>query len=214
MKMPGDFSRERILQLISEAGNKLPKTGSTCEMPLVEIYKPILPDAITCFGNELELVNGKCFICDDETDLYTKLQSFVQQRKFTFLFCRDSYILNQLKAYEIPCSNQETDFEQMQAGITGCEFLVARTGSVLVSSDSESGRQMTVFPPVHIVLAHVSQLVDYPEEAYLAIQKKYGDSLPSSVTTITGPSRTADIEKTLVLGAHGPKEFLVFLCKE
>jgi len=63
-------------------------------------------------------------------------------------------------------------------------------------------------------LAHVSQLVDYPEEAYLAIQKKYGDSLPSSVTTITGPSRTADIEKTLVLGAHGPKEFLVFLCKE
>ena len=102
----------------------------------------------------------------------------------------------------------------MQAGITGCEFLIARTGSVIVSSSSESGRQMNVFPPVHIILAHVSQLIDFPEEAFSEIQNKYAEGLPSTISTITGPSRTADIEKTLVLGAHGPKEFLVFLCKE
>jgi L-lactate dehydrogenase complex protein LldG len=45
------------------------------------------------------------------------------------------------------------------------------------------------------------------------MQKKYGEQLPSSISTITGPSRTADIEKTLVLGAHGPKEFVVFLAE-
>jgi len=73
---------------------------------------------------------------------------------------------------------------------------------------------MNVFPPVHIVLAHVSQLVDYPKDAFTEMQKKYAEGLPSSISTITGPSRTADIEKTLVLGAHGPKEFLVFLCNE
>jgi L-lactate dehydrogenase complex protein LldG len=101
----------------------------------------------------------------------------------------------------------------MQAGITGCEFLVARTGSVVISSALPSGRQMNVFPPIHIVLAHVSQLVDYPEDAFVAIQNKYGEDLPSIISTITGPSRTADIEKTLVLGAHGPKEFIVFLSK-
>jgi len=101
----------------------------------------------------------------------------------------------------------------MQAGITGCEFLIARTGSVVVSSASLSGRQMNVFPPVHIVLAHISQLVNLPEDALIAMQEKYGITLPSTISTITGPSRTADIEKTLVLGAHGPKEFIVFLSK-
>ena len=141
------------------------------------------------------------------------LKIFVQQKSFPFLYCRDSYIATQLKTNEIPFSQDELNFEEMEAGITGCEFLVARTGSVLVSSASQSGRQMNVFPPVHIVLAHVSQLVDYLTDAFIYLHEKYGSELPSTISTITGPSRTADIEKTLVLGAHGPKEFIVFLSK-
>jgi len=211
--MPDNSSRIQILQKIAETGKQRPVSAKDSISELDDIYKPILPDGITCFKNELELIKGQCIICEDEPDLYTKLKSFVQKNNFPFLYCRDSYIAGRLKSNLIPFSNTESDFETMQAGITGCEFLVARTGSVLVSSASESGRQMNVFPPVHIVLSHVSQLVNYPEDAYIAIQEKYGDSLPSTVSIITGPSRTADIEKTLVLGAHGPKEFVVFLCK-
>ena len=212
--MPIDSSRQRILQQIAEAGKKRPASIDIPILNRVEIYKPILPDKITCFRNELEIINGQCILCEDESDAYSKIKLFVEQKNFPYLYCRDSYISNQLKVYNITSSKKADDFEGMQAGITGCEFLVARTGSVLVSSFSESGRQMNVFPPVHIVLAHVSQLVNYPEDAFKAMQEKYGDSLPSTISTITGPSRTADIEKTLVLGAHGPKEFVVFLCKE
>jgi len=161
----------------------------------------------------MEAINGQCILCEDEADLYAKLKSYVEQKELPYIFCRDNYISNQLSLNSIPVSGEEKDFELMQAGITGCEFLVARTGSVLVSSASESGRQMTVFPPIHIVLAHVSQLVDYLEDALVTIQEKYGNALPSTISTITGPSRTADIEKTLVLGAHGPKELAVFLVK-
>jgi len=212
--MPNDNSRQIILQKIAEAGKKRPAfVASAPGLNTVGIYKPILPDAVTCFKNELELISGQCILCEDESDLYMKLTSFVRQKNIPFLYCLDSYISDQLKANLIQFSNNKSDFEGMSAGITGCEFLVARTGSVIVSSASESGRQMNVFPPIHIVLAHISQLVNYPEDAYIAIQEKYGDSLPSSISTITGPSRTADIEKTLVLGAHGPKEFVVFLCK-
>jgi len=206
-------SREEILQRIAAAEKgrlafvEVPATESE------EIYKPIVPDAVNCFKNELEAISGQCILCEDESDLYSKLSNFVQQHNFPYLYCRDSYITSQLEVFKIPTSNKESDFEAMQVGITGCEFLVARTGSVLVSSANQSGRQMTVFPPVHIVLAHVSQLVNYPVDALTAIQEKYGNSLPSTISTITGPSRTADIEKTLVLGAHGPKEFAVFLCK-
>jgi len=211
--MPVNSSRENILSLLSVARKKRLTGEYILPANSPDIYKPITPDPVTCFKNELELINGKCIICENESDLYSKLSSYVQQNNFPFLFCRDSYISNQLKAYNIPFSKNETDFETMQAGITGCEFLIARTGSVVVSSASESGRQMNVFPPVHIVLAHISQLVDYPEDAYTEMQNKYAEGLPSSISTITGPSRTADIEKTLVLGAHGPKVFIVFLCK-
>ena len=212
--MPTNSSRQSILQKISFAGKRRMIFDEIHISNSDEIYKPILPDAVTCFKNELDSINGKCFICENEFDLYSKLNLFVQHNHFPFLYSRDSYITNALKTYSIPFSTNETDFEGMQAGITGCEFLIARTGSVMVSSASVSGRQMYVFPPVHIVLAHVSQLVNYPEDALIAIQEKYSESIPSSISTITGPSRTADIEKTLVLGAHGPKEFIVFLCKE
>jgi L-lactate dehydrogenase complex protein LldG len=101
--------------------------------------------------------------------------------------------------------------ETIEAGITGCEYLIAHTGSVMVSSAQKGGRQMFVYPPVHIVIARKSQLVGYLEEAYSGIQQKYKNSLPSHIALITGPSRTADIEKTLVMGAHGPKELWVLV---
>jgi L-lactate dehydrogenase complex protein LldG len=64
---------------------------------------------------------------------------------------------------------------------------------------------------VHIVLAYTSQLVLDLKDGFKLLKKKYGNNIPSLISTITGPSRTADIEKTLVLGAHGPKELFVFL---
>ena len=97
------------------------------------------------------------------------------------------------------------------ASITFCEFLVARTGSIVISSKQTSGRRLAVFPSTHIVVAYTSQLVRDVNDALEGVKNKYGDQLPSMITTITGPSRTADIEKTLILGAHGQKELYVFL---
>jgi L-lactate dehydrogenase complex protein LldG len=64
---------------------------------------------------------------------------------------------------------------------------------------------------VHIVVAYTSQLVHDIKDGLQLVQDKYGDRLPSMISLISGPSRTADIEKTLVLGAHGPKELILFL---
>jgi len=206
-------SRQEILERIAAAGKRRLAFVDSIPVDDESIYKPVLPDEIACFKSELEAINGVCVICDDEIDLYAKLKAFVAKRELPYLFCRDTYIAQQLESYEIPFSFDLAHFDAMQAGITGCELLVARAGSVLVSSAALSGRQLNVFPPIHIVLAHVSQLVNYLDEAFVAMQKKYDDNLPSTISTITGPSRTADIEKTLVLGAHGPKEFIVFLSK-
>jgi L-lactate dehydrogenase complex protein LldG len=98
------------------------------------------------------------------------------------------------------------------ACITDCELLVARTGSIIISSRQHDGRVSTVFYPNHIVIATPDQLVHDIGNGLVKIQKKYGEELPSMINLNTGPSRTADIEKTLVVGVHGPAEvFLLYL---
>ncbi|HYY70736.1 MAG TPA: LUD domain-containing protein, partial [Terriglobales bacterium] len=100
--------------------------------------------------------------------------------------------------------------ESSQATITLCEALVAQTGSVLVSS-ANGGRQATVIAPVHIVYAKLEQLVPDLEAALARVYEQGIASKNSYVCLITGSSRTADIEKILIMGAHGPRRLIVVL---
>lgn len=90
-------------------------------------------------------------------------------------------------------------------------MLIARTGSILLSSAQHMGRSAPVYYPVHIVFAYLDQVVYDIEDGIKAMKKKYGNNLPSMINLATGPSRTADIEKTLVVGVHGPGEVYCFL---
>lgn len=209
--MKNNASREKILGKISEISKNRVYNHEPNLYDNTAIYNAVLPDMVSCFKKELENINGKCFLSDDVKEQYSQIKTYLEQNIISEVFCMDKSIISHLKTYNIPFNNNLSNFESMQAGITQCEMLIARTGSVLVSSAGESGRMMNVFPPVHIVVANKSQLVEYLDESLVILQKKYKDSLPSAIQTITGPSRTADIEKTLVLGAHGPKEFVIFL---
>jgi L-lactate dehydrogenase complex protein LldG len=103
------------------------------------------------------------------------------------------------------------DLESCDAGLTECEALVAQTGSVMVSAPSAGGRALSVLPPHHIVLARRSQMVPDLSVALQRVQEKYQDKFPSFLSFISGPSRTGDIERILVLGAHGPKKLTILL---
>ncbi len=103
------------------------------------------------------------------------------------------------------------DLEQCDAAITGCDALVAQTGSVLVSPASAGGRALSVLPPHHIVIARRGQVVPDLAAALQLVRKLYAPNWPSFLSFITGPSRTGDIERILVLGAHGPKKLTIFL---
>lgn len=100
--------------------------------------------------------------------------------------------------------------EQSDAGITECDALVAQTGSVLITARSAGGRALSVLPPHHVVLVTRAQVVPDLPAAYAVLRRNYGDNFPSFMSFITGPSRTGDIERILVLGAHGPKRLTVF----
>lgn len=100
--------------------------------------------------------------------------------------------------------------ESSDVGITECDALIAQTGSVLVTSRSAGGRVLSVLPPHHIVLARHDQLVPDLTAALAGARETYRDGWPSMMSFITGPSRTADIERILVLGAHGPKRLTIY----
>jgi L-lactate dehydrogenase complex protein LldG len=103
------------------------------------------------------------------------------------------------------------ELETCDVGISECDALVAQTGSVLVTNRGAGGRALSVLPPHHIVLARREQLTADLPAAFELLQQKYAANYPSMISFITGPSRTGDIERILVLGAHGPKK-LTILC--
>jgi L-lactate dehydrogenase complex protein LldG len=138
----------------------------------------------------------------------------MQEKGLTEIYANEPVIKEFLQAGKIPFSTGEEDLKSAKTGLTTCEFLVSRTGSIVVSSAQGSGRRMMVFPEIHMVIAFASQLAPELKDALSWTRKKYEDGMPSLVSLITGPSRTADIEKTLVMGAHGPRELYVFFIED
>lgn len=106
---------------------------------------------------------------------------------------------------------EKADLAACDAGITACECLVAQTGSAMVTSSTCGGRSLSVLPPHHIIIARREQLLPDLQAALTFAKQKFGGSFPSMMSFITGPSRTGDIERILVLGAHGPKNLTIFL---
>lgn len=116
-----------------------------------------------------------------------------------------------LELLRIDGGYEKNALEACDAGLTECESLVAQTGSVCVTARSSGGRALSVLPPHHVVIASRAQLVPDLAAAYEHLAAKYGARYPSFISFISGPSRTGDIERILVLGAHGPKKLTVLL---
>jgi len=141
------------------------------------------------------------------------LKGLINEKRWNEISCLEPEIQEKLSQTEIYFNTDIPLPQNVEAGITGCEFLIAQTGSALVRSAQKGARQIFVYPPAHIIIASKSQLTVSLDEAYQKLSQKYDSGFPSMISLISGPSRTADIEKTLVLGAHGPKELHIFISK-
>lgn len=206
-------SREKILNRLTEAQNK--RGGQTMPSPDFEspIYLPFDSEIAESFKTNLELIGGQVFRVKDLNEAVAELQKLADSETLANIVCLQPELQKVLKG-KLEFTASMDDLQHIDVGITTCEFLVAHLGSILVSSASETGRRLNVFPEIHVVIAHSGQLVNYLDEALAGMEKKYPNQLPSMITTITGPSRTADIEKTLVMGMHGPKKLFVLLADE
>ncbi len=212
--MEESTSREKVLKKIRNA--LISRHESTYPSLDIEssVYKDFTDSLDITFAQKFTEAGGQFVYCETQAELTTNLISLIAEENWKNTWCIDPSVKQILNNSGIPFSSDPDSFTDMEAGFTTCEYLIARLGSIMISSRQISGRRLNVFPENHLVLAKTSQIVPDLKDALKKIKEKYNSNLPSLISVITGPSRTADIEKTLVMGAHGPKKLFVFLLDE
>ncbi|MEO7768057.1 MAG: LUD domain-containing protein [Ferruginibacter sp.] len=201
--MANSTAKDNILKRIKQAlVNPVPlpfplSEGSGSVFPQPADYLEVI------FAEQFTGLQGKFAWCTDATDLQLQVQQLFADKNWTKIYCSE----NQWNLSFIDTS----DLAGCEASVTGCELLVARTGTVVMSTALPGGRTVSVYAPVHICIAYTNQLVYDIKDALQLLKEKYSGNFPSLITFASGPSRTADIEKTLVTGVHGPKEVYLFL---
>jgi L-lactate dehydrogenase complex protein LldG len=174
-----------------------------------------LEDRIALFEKNSAALRTEFFKCSSPADIGDQLQQIAHasgwRRVAThdFDLGRPAVSSLPIPVIRIQSGYNVADLEQCDAGITGCECLVAQTGSILVSARSSGGRVLSVLPPHHVVIASRAQFVGDLSDALAMAKENHQGEAPAFLSFITGPSRTGDIERILVLGAHGPKRLTV-----
>ena len=160
------------------------------------------------FAEEFKALGGVFIYCENYEMLQEHLNQLVRVKQWRSIACWESHLQKLLTSFGIPVQ-QEKNLSTAEVGITSCVALIARTGSVVLSSEQSRGRAVSIFPPAHLVVARPTQVFHSLKD----VLSQYADTLSTASmwSIISGASRTADIEKTLVMGAHGSKEIYVFL---
>lgn len=179
-----------------------------------DVYAPgnLPPDEL--FSLRFREAGGKIIRSENREKFLDHLHILLSEIKSDYLYCDDELLRRILTGGGVSWREFSSDDLLPAVAVIRCEFIVARTGSILTSTGTGTGRILQVFPLHQIILAFAEQIIPDIDEALSGLTKKYAGNLPSQVTLVTGPSRTADIEKTLVLGAHGPKEVHLFLVNQ
>ena len=207
--MESQGARSKILKKIKQALESpvpIPFPDQLADTP---IFIPTEKELAIGFAEKFTSLLGKFVYCADEKELVAQLSALIEAKQWNKIYSLETGWLNEMSAFNFNPVNA-TDLESCDASITLCESLVARTGTIVLSSQQLSGRAVSVYAPIHICVAYTHQLV-YDIADSLQQFKNESEFIPSMISYASGPSRTADIEKTLVVGVHGPKEVYVFL---
>ena len=204
------------------------KHGAPRERPPVsEVWPQTSPsreELLERFTSELETVSGEVLRCASMEDAASKLGSLLgeldEQGPLVVMdrpLCREVTAGANVGsvAWGKEDEQKETDPKAMAkvpASLIAADYLLADTGSCVVSCDTPYERLLCYLPPVCIVIAKADQLHEHLPAAWGEIARRTAEpERRGEFVIITGPSRTADIEKILILGVHGPKRLVVLL---
>jgi L-lactate dehydrogenase complex protein LldG len=199
---------------------------------------PIPPEElIPKFESELAKVSGTAYRAHDLQDLEGHLKSILAQSDAGIVLSRNPLLARlglaeKLQAWGKTVAVWSQGAEDADAagdsgfrerafaadvGITGVDFVLAESGTLVLSSATEGAQLASLAPPVHVALYRREQVLGSLEEVLerLPVPRKPDEPVPGrAVVFVTGPSRTADIEQILIRGVHGPREVHAILVED
>jgi L-lactate utilization protein LutC len=175
---------------------------------------------IEIFGKNLEAVGGHCLVARGEAEVIEALNGIISGLQDSPLRGRtialsDAPWLQHLMARievgvkEIGVSPSASELFDYDVGISTAQAAIAETGTLMLDSEAERHRLVSLVPPVHIAIVNAASICLTLGEALAAAG--HATEISPTITFITGPSRTADIELTLAIGVHGPQELFVIV---
>ena len=197
--MDESTTREKVLKKIRAAL----LTKNPNPYPKLDFDTPVFvqtdEDPVLVFADKLTEAGGKFFLVESELEFAEGVVDLGMQYNWKNIVCVEDGLSNLLTECELPHHVSIDQIDKMDVAISSCECAISRTGSVLITS-KEQTRSVPAYTPIHIVLSKASQLALDLKDAMNWLRHKY-PKLPSSITVVTGPGRTADIEGELVIGA-------------
>jgi L-lactate dehydrogenase complex protein LldG len=174
-------------------------------------------DAVERFRESLQAVGGVCIVVRDEAEAALAVQQIIAGLKVVAV--SDSTLAGRIVA-SVSSPAQflyKADAGEMfncDAGITSAQWAVAETGTLVLESEKERHRFASLVPPIHVALISGKRVVHTLGEVLNEIARGGRDDMSRTITFITGPSRTSDIELTLAIGVHGPAQLFVIIIEE
>jgi L-lactate dehydrogenase complex protein LldG len=168
------------------------------------------------FRAALEAVAGRCIVARDERAAAEALRGIIEEKGARRVAVSDSALARAILAgasapFETLENFAAADLFDCDLGVTGAQWAVAETGTLVLVAESERHRLASLVPPVHVAVIRAAGVRQTLAEALQSVSEKGKDDLSRTITFITGPSRTSDIELTLAIGVHGPGELCVII---
>lgn len=168
------------------------------------------------FVKKFTELGGQYVYCANQFDCIDKMLDLMELRKWKHVFCWEEEMQNLLTDSGISHQQGSDNIEKAQVAILGCEAMIARTGSILVSSIRNS-RTMSIWPPVLVFVVKRSQLVADIKDSFQVLRNRYGRKTPSLFSLITGPAYTDEIPAEIpgdlpkpIPGGVGSQEIVLF----
>jgi L-lactate dehydrogenase complex protein LldG len=161
-------------------------------------------DPIDRFKESVESVAGHCIITTDVANVLKQILADLNARRIAI-----SDKLSDLEIGEVSIAPDAHDIFRFDVGISTAQAAIAETGTLVLDSSCERHRLVSLVPPVHIAIVNASSICETLSDALELLRND--KEISPAVTFITGPSRTADIELTLAIGVHGPRELFVIV---
>lgn len=167
------------------------------------------------FQQSLEAIGGRCIVVQSEAEATETVRRIVAEVQARRIAISDSPLVGRLlqplaTEVELMSGASKSDLFKCDMGVTGAQWAIAETGTLALESDLERHRLASLVPPVHVAIVEAERIRQTLGEVLQALDQQ-GQQLSRTVTFITGPSRTSDIELTLAIGVHGPAELHVIV---